>query len=141
MSVSPALCLCVAFSPVLHANLCPALPSHCCLLPICITVCSVPFAFFCTMLKPWDQETGILDGSQINLEIAVKHWPEQTRSQLREVLSSCSPPALWCLTHGVNQPSTQMSIKSGFSDCEVSAFGIGEAVHQNLHVVFTPWVM
>lgn len=90
------------------------------------------------MLKPWDQETGMLDGSQINLEIAVKHWPP---SQLRKVLSCCSP-ALCCLTHGVNQPSTQLSVKAAFLTALLSmVLGIGETVQQGLHVLFTLWVV
>lgn len=120
MSVSPALCPRLAFRPVLHANLCPALPSHYCLLPICVTACPLPF-FFCTMLKPWNQETGILDGSQINLEIAVKHRPEQTLLTAERsvvlLLTTCS-----LLFNTWRQSAFNSDVnKSCFSDCEVSA--------------------
>lgn len=80
----------------------------------------LPF-FFCTMLKPWNQETGIPDGSQINLEIAVKHQPEQTLLTAERsvvlLLTTCSLLFnTWC------QSAFNSDVnKSCFSDCEVSA--------------------
>lgn len=69
----------------------------------------------CTVLKPWDRETEIL----------------QTR---------CSPPVLCCSTHGVNQSSMQVSMNAALLTARSllsMAFGTGEAQHHAHCVLFT----
>lgn len=97
--MSPALCPCLnSAQPSM-----PIIVQLCLLSIICFSTvsqaaaCPLPF-FFCTVLRPWGQETGILDGSQINLEVAVEPRPEQTPTSVSR--EKCGPVAPLLLSAG-----------------------------------------
>lgn len=134
------------FSPALHANHCPALPSLYYLLLNCIPGCSLPFAFLllhCAQtLGSRNRNIGWITNKPGGCSRALARR-DPYLCQQRKAWSRCSPPAL-CRTHGVNQPPTEMSIKTAFLTVRLLlsvAFGVGETAHQTPRVLFPPQVM